>query len=46
MAKPKAPAIKGEHIVVTVVGGSLILLAQHLLADAEESWLRRLGIIR
>ncbi len=46
MAKPKAPAIKGEHVVFTVVGGSLIVLLQHLLADAEESWLRRLGIIR
>jgi hypothetical protein len=46
MAKPKTPTIKGEHVVLTVIGGSLILLAQHLLADVEESWLRRLGIIR
>ncbi len=44
MAKPKAPAIKGEHVLVTLVLGSLLVLGQHFLAAEEESWLRRIGL--
>lgn len=36
--------MKGEDILKTILVGSLILLGQHLLADEEESWLRRLGL--
>lgn len=36
--------MKGEDILKAMIVGSLILLGQHLLADEEASWLRRLGL--
>ena len=36
--------MKGEDIAKAIFVGALILLGQHLLADEEESWLRRLGL--
>lgn len=36
--------MKAEDLIKAIVVGSLVLLAQHFLADEEESWLRRMGL--
>ena len=37
-------AVKPEDFIKAIVVGSVILVAQHLLADEEESWLKRMGL--
>ena len=36
--------MKAEDLLKAILVGSLVLLAQHWLADEEESWLKRLGL--